>query len=181
MCARICLVYNLHPLDTASGWRDLCKRNHGDTHVHTHTHLLACCVGGGGEPPTAVSPLKRTISGTSSDALMSPSSIPEISVSSVDLASYVHQLRSHLPKASALIDGKPPDGGVAERARADMDREASSRSQSSESYAAEFMDRSITSRWDKQKPKVCVYVLELCVLFFPGRRKEMTVIDEQLS
>ena len=72
----------------------------------------------------------------------------------MDLASYVHQLRSYLPKASALIDGRPPDGGVAERARADMDREASSRSQRSESYAAEFMDRSITSRWDKQKPKV---------------------------
>ena len=123
---------------------------------------------GGGESLTAVSPVKRTISGASSDALMSPQPLPEISVSSMDLASYVHQLRSYLPKASALIDGRPPDGGVAERARAAMDREASSRSQSSESYAAEFMDRSITSRWDKQKPKVHMYMYVLVLSFCPG-------------
>ena len=124
--------------------------------VYIHTHACIMYVGGD-ESLTAVSPVRRTVSGTSSDAaLMSQPSFPEISVSSMDLASYVHQLRSYLPKASALIDGKPPDGGVAERARVDMDREASiTRSQSSDSYAAEFMDRSITSRWDKQKPKVC--------------------------
>lgn len=123
-----------------------------------HTHMLAYIYVGGSEPLTAVSPVRRTVSGTSSDALPS---LPEISVSSMDLASYVHKLRSYLPKASVLIDGKPPDGGVAERARADMDRQVSSHSQSSESYATEFMDRSITSRWDKQKPKVFVCVLEL--------------------
>ena len=118
----------------------------------------ACMHIGGGETSTAISPMKRTISGTSSEGLMSPPSLPEISVSSMDLASYVHQLRDHLPKASALIGGRPPDGGVAERARAEMEREASLRSLgSSESYAAaEFMDRSITSRWDKQKPKVYI-------------------------
>ena len=123
---------------------------------------LACMHVGVGETSTAASPVKRTVSGTSAEGLMSPPSLPEISVSSMDLAFYVHQLRSHLPKASALIGGRPPDGGMAERARAEMEREASSRSlNSSESYAAEFMDRSITSRWDKQKPKVYIYVYVL--------------------
>jgi hypothetical protein len=85
----------------------------------------------------------------------------------MDLASYVHQLRGHLPKASALIGGRPPDGGVAERARADMEREASSRSLGSEGYAAEFMDQSITSRWDKQKPKVCMSWNYMDLMGFP--------------
>ena len=144
-----------HIIVTASGWHSL--QVSPWLYIHTHAYIMYTHMYvGGGESLTAVSPVRRTVSGTSSDALMSQPSFPEISVSSMDLASYVHQLRSYLPKASALIDGKSPDGGVAERARVDMDREASiTRSQSSDSYAAEFMDRSITSRWDKQKPKVC--------------------------
>ena len=123
---------------------------------NVNTHVCTCMhIGGGGDSLPSVSPTKRTISSTSSDVLMS---LPALSVSSMDLASYVHHLRSHLPKASAPIDGRPPDGGMAERARAEMDREASSRSLGSESYAAEFMDRSLTSRWDKQKPKVYLHL-----------------------
>lgn len=116
--------------------------------VSVYPYTLWCV--GGGETVTAVSPMRRrTTSGTSADT-----TLPSISVSLSDLASYVHQLRSYLPKASTLIEGKGPDGTATERARADNERDVFSRS---DSYAAEFMDRNITSRWDKQKPKAsCV-------------------------
>ena len=104
---------------------------------------------GGGVTVRAISPIERTFSGASADTVPS---LPEISVSSADLASYVHQLRSYLPKASTLINGRTADGAVSERTRVESERgEMSSRS---DGYTSEFMDRNVTSRWDKQKPKV---------------------------
>lgn len=123
--------------------------------------VLPCLYAGaeGGATQSAPSSAKRTFSSTSSEAQVL-SQIPEMSVSSMDLASYVHQLRSHLPKASALIGGKLPDGRVPEKAKSEIDRETSSRS---EGDAMQFMDRSITNRWYKQKPKV--HVLNLLLAY----------------
>lgn len=98
---------------------------------------------GGDAALTAASPARRTFSGASVDSVPS---LPEISVSSSDLASYVHQLRTYLPKASILIDGKPADSAVSDSVGTESRSEVYSR--------PEFMDRSITSRWDKQTPKV---------------------------
>ena len=93
------------------------------------------------EAKSAISPTKRTFSGNSL-----AESLPEISVSSMVLAGYVHQLRSYLPKARSLIDGQKTEE---ERGREESERETSSRSS-----ATDFMDRNITSRWERQKPKV---------------------------
>lgn len=103
---------------------------------------------GSSATPTAASPARRTFSRASLDTVPS---FPGINVSSSDLASYIHQLRSYLPKASTLIDEKFADGAVSESVWGESQREVYSHP---DEFATEFMDRSITSRWEKQTPKV---------------------------
>ena len=110
--------------------------------------LISLPQAGGDAASTAAFQARRTFSGASMDTVPS---LPEISVSSSDLAAYVHQLRSYLPKASIFIDGKCADSAVSDSVGTESQSEMYSHP---DEFVAEFMDRSITSRWDKQTPKV---------------------------
>ena len=70
-------------------------------------------------------------------------------VSLTNLASYIQQLRSFLPKAMIAI-AKRDEEEVREKQRGDTE---------CEDYVAAFLDKAIVNDWDKLNPKVLTSTL----------------------